>query len=392
MLVQQGVFSSEDVAFLRAGLQKGSQKKYDSAVLHWDRYQAEHAPNIPTELLGSMPPDAFRLVMVKFVRHLSEAVNLSSSSISGVLASIQYVLKTSGKSVHNFKDPMLSLARSATLPPQRARSETQLANQQTPVTVDMIVWLRGELWVGDKVDSMMTYMGCALGFTFLLRVSEFVQDRSCEEHAFLAKDITLYMTDKNTRHPWTLRPSEVTLVHSASLINHSNKAGHRKTLFIDRSSVLESELVSDIAQWCVVSKVKADDPFLSRWEIRNGKSFHKKLTRPMINAALKSAASAFNVSTLKMSTRGCRVGGASSMKAKGGEAARDVICETGGWSREAGRDLLYERDNPLAANALSITRTSSNILTTDDIRHMAAATQVGIKRRRTDVGDALSQP
>ena len=58
----------------------------------------------------------------------------------------------------------------------------------------------------------------------------------------------------------------------------------------------------------------------------------------MINKALVLASEAFGLKHFEFSSRSYRVGGATSMKAKGGDEVRSLICETGGWDPRARND------------------------------------------------------
>ena len=306
---------------------------------------------------------------------------LSSGTIKKACASLRFESAVHGDSTQVFDNDSITLARKATLDSKRNISIQKEQRKRFPVTLDMIMWMRTYYYSRGDIDSKMTYVGCVMAFTYMWRVSQYVLSSQSEEHAILAEDVRIYTSKVKYFFPWELESIDRKQIESALFIVRSGKAGNETNyLFLGRKSKIESQLLDDIVEWSQLSGVQRGDPFLSRYKLHGSRNRRKRLTRRMISSALKIAAAAFGMDAVAFASHSLRIGGATSLKAKGGsrDTIKRIAGSTAGWSQNSCADEIYQLgtefdDNVLSRlddNALSISRTCFRVLTAEEVRRL----------------------
>ena len=362
----------KDELHLQRGVKKLTAKRYSGDDNSWTTFLA--LKKYPERLqLDNLPTEEQRRLVVRFIRYLFEEMHLPAHDIATKLSALQFKLKSTCRDINIFSDPTIALARKGTLPSARAESLRKSKRKRMPVTLDMTQWHRGQYWrypaskqdERSAIDDRMTYIGVVLAFAFLWRISQYVLDSQCADHAIMTEDINIFMRDKSVRFPWEMRGQDPKQVVAMLFVSHSSKndkAGRGAYLYLQRKSPSESELLETVVEWCIESGVQKGDPLLCRY----CQGRRKLLTRQMVNTSLKVMAAAFGYESLAFafSSHSLRIGGATTMISAGVEKER--VRRLGGWA-EGGCEEIYELSNPLDDNALSINSTCYQLLTSADV-------------------------
>jgi hypothetical protein len=385
--------NEQDREFLRKGVMQETIRSYKGVEKYWAaylRYQKLPASFKFIELTEHEQ----RSTLVKYMRYLKE-IGYSSGAVRKAVAQLRFDTVSCGQSVKIFdEDETVKLARRAIRESKRETSIRKDDHKRFPVTIDMISWMRGHYYVKGNIDQQMTYIGCVLAFAYMWRSSQYIMSNGGEDHHIHAEDVQLYVSKTQYYYPWEMRDKKVNTkaVDQILFIVRSGKMGNETNyLNLGRKSPLESQLVNDIVEWCKSSGVRKGDPLLSRYQAdANCRNRHKKLTRRMVSQALKITAQAHGLNALAFASHSLRIGGSTSLKAKG--ASRKVIKRiagaTAGWSEESAADEIYQLGTELDDNALSISRTCFRVLTSEEVKRMETAVQrQPAKRARGTMGN-----
>jgi hypothetical protein len=228
----------------------------------------------------------------------------------------------------------------------------------------------------DDIDNRMTFLGCAIGITFLRRVSEYNTVDNRSNHTLLTDDVSIMIRHQrnmlgNCIGSWQVKLYNININDIASVrfvfrSNKTDQGGRGIYLFLKNESKYEMELIKCVLNWCIISQFKLSEPFLSR-RYKN----RSKVLRPcMVNTMLKQAADAFGFCQVRdaFTSHSLRIGGATTLMAN--DIDRSTIQRIGGWSIvESASDSIYELNTPHDESnlwsALSSTPTTNHISTQD---------------------------
>ena len=275
--------------------------------------------------------------MVEFLYRLYER-GVSPEALDRIMSAVKFIFK---RGTHEGKswldDESIRLARSAVKKQVSARDKSiaKELRKRAPVDMSMIKKARDMFWSklseeAGVLDSAMTYMGMVLAFHFMWRVSEYIMDEKCKEHAVLTADVIFVVEADQLLSRSALRSELIRAeqtrrsgVHVARILfvvrsSKTSGNGISRYLSLGRTSPLEVQLIEDIVQWVRWSgEVHLDQPFLSRWGLSKGGYRPKKLTRRMVSDGLKVVADALGYRSIGFAPQSLRRGGASTMIAKG---------------------------------------------------------------------------
>ena len=377
-----------DRALCSKGVAKSTLKKYTAARSDvWDEYL--RVKRHPADLdLAVLPVEEQRRIIVRFIRYLLEEKKESADQVALRLVTLQFELKTTCKDIAIFSDATIALARKGMQPSAREKSKKREQRARAPVTKDILLGSKHRFWryssspkdAREAMDDRMTYVGLELAFAFLWRISQYVLDSQCAEHALMCEDVNIFMLDGTVRFPWEMRDEDAKKVERILFVSRSSKndkGGRGQYMYLQRKSEDEIELLEMVAQWCKESGVRQGDPLLCRYF--NGR--RKKLTRKMINTSLKVIAASFGLQSVAFafSSHSLRIGGATSMIAAGADPER--VRRLGGWA-EGGCAEIYELATPLDDNALSISSTCFKVLTLAEVMAMIPPAKRAMMQRR----------
>ena len=144
-----------------------------------------------------------------------------------------------------------------------------------------------------------------------------------------------------------------------------------RLLFINRDPAPESSFIDLLVYWVQIAQlIDEHDPFLSRYQLHNGRLLRKKLHRRMISEALKVMADHFGLDRLEFSSHSLRIGGATAAAIGGISDA--VVKRIGGWSLNSESHQGYSRATQHDHGPLSIMLSQSNQLTVDGVRQISS--------------------
>lgn len=371
------------------GVAKSTLSKYTAAKNNkWVEYL--RAKGHPQDLdLGTLAREEQRRIIVRFIRYLLEEKKETADQVALRLVTLQFELKTTCKDIAIFADATVALARKGMQPSAREKSKKREQRARAPVTKDILLGSKHRFWryaaapkdARAAMDDRMTYVGLELAFVFLWRISQYVLDSECAEHAIMCEDVTFFMRDGTVRFPWEMGgqdPKKVDMILFVTRSSKNDKGGRGQYMYLRRNSADEIELLEMVAQWCKESGVQKGDPLLCRYF--NGR--RKKLTRRMVNTSLKVIAASFGFESVAFafSSHSLRIGGATSMIAAGVDPEK--VRRLGGWA-EGGCAEIYELRNPLLTdNALSLTSTAFEVLSLEQVMTMIPPTRRALMQHR----------
>ena len=336
---EQGV-----VEFLRASVAVSTSTKYDTSWWLWVRFRKSQDLFLQTLTLQSKVN-----VMVAFAMSLKNDVGISPGQIESVFSAISFQFRTNSIDTVWLKSDIISTAKKSCSKKwtERAVAERRLANIKLPWTLELNQVARKRLW-SKGVDGRMTYLGIAIGFNNLNRISEVIQTSS--EHGFMVEDCELFMVDGRILKPWEVRQMrrKVEIAH-IMLTNVSSKSSHGKgrllPLYVGMDE-RQKQLVEDLVAFFREAGSKEGDPLLSRWKLGR----RKILTSKMVSTAMKETAESCGLNPAEFSTKCLRIGGNTALSAA--NVDRSIVKQIGGWSNKADNDQFYNR--ALHPGALSV--------------------------------------
>ena len=235
--------------------------------------------------------------------------------VHAMCAAVKFYFTSHGNAVGFLSGPLVTMTKTALT----RTAVPSLKRPREPATYDMVKHVRQIRWVEimekneelDKARSMMEYLGIALAFNFMMRVSEY----TLGVHALMHDDVWFVGNQPfNRQYSCTeirekgVKCGEIRLINfiirtSKTDQPGSNNVGRKVSLEADTD--VEKQLVNDLVTWCEISGVKQNDQFLSRWF--NGKN--KRLRSNEVTIAIKEAATFFNLDKDQFMSHSLRLGG-----------------------------------------------------------------------------------
>lgn len=257
-----------------------------------------------------------------------------------------------------------------------------------PVTYDMVEYIRRVCWTNyqtfepkaDEAKIKMKYLGSALAFNFMLRVSEYTASKD-NKHTLLAKNVSFVSKQSDPTKPtcWTAQdirnknilPAQVSLVNFNIATSKTDQPGvHNTGRLVSLNPTLrnEFELLEDLISWCKISFIgmNEDDIFLSRYYL--GKNY--KLISKDINSILGLTAVHFGLESIYFKPHSLRIGGVSAKSRAGNSVAETK--KVAGFASNSNAVNRYDRLNVHDKGAFSAVDSSSSheILKASDISIM----------------------
>ena len=367
----------ERATFLRQGLGKNTNQRYEVNKGHWETFATEKGWGGDL-CMKKASTDEKREVLVDYLRYLKVEVKMNGAEITRIMSALRSRWVDGLSDVRVFSDASVKRARKATKgATSRESHQKKEKARRMPVTMDLIEMERVNDWVNTSDTTRnMVYIAVVLAFNFMFRVSEYVMDIKSEEHALRAEDVLFLRRDKQTPlWAWTVKEVKKEEVQSILFVLRSSKTGEGRYLYLGRESVVEDRTVNDVVEWATLSGIQRGDPFLSRWAMgKNHQLSRKKLTREMINTTLKGLARQAGLASVgfAFTSHSLRIGGATSMMAAG--KTRTEVKRTAGWKRDSACDEIYEMNTPADQGALSIASSQFRVLDIADVHKMLPPT------------------
>lgn len=309
--------------------------------------------------LDMLPPAS---VTVAFIAYCFFLRRLSPATISTYLAGVGFHFRFAGLDTAFLSSTQVDMAKSGALLLAR-RDATAGQTTTLPCSLDMILAYARSVPVGyERYHAIVT--GMLLGFSLLLRVSEYVALPNSNHH-FRSQDVTFALCDGSTRashsiqvDDWSQITKVIFLVRSAK----NDTQGHgNKMIFARRPTEATSGvcICKVTFDWAVRARLQPDDPFLSyrqQWHVSYSE----------INQAVKAAATLARLPQARFSTHSLRYGGASALAAAG--VSHYGIQLYGRWHSTA--FLQYLKMSEAVFNRTLDVILTSDSLSVADIRHL----------------------
>ena len=309
------------------------------------------------------------LILMAFVSYLVEELKIrGSKEVGGVLSGLRFEWNRQCLPSAFFEDPRVGAAKQGSRLTTGEMREYACKSKETrklPVCTEMVSWLRGKLFAGSGYNaqglySKGVYLAAAVAFDMGLRPGNVrkVDGNLREDHCIRAGDMIFrieclgvkehigggeqirnYLSqEEGGRH--VIDQDRLSNVKGVGIQVVTSKTSHRmrapiQSWEIMRGTVHEEALLEDLCEFMVVSGVREDEPFCSRWAPdRKGVMRRKVVTAKDLSQAVKDAARAFGLPVENFSAKSLRSGFASQMSACG--VPREEFLPRGGWSIKSG--------------------------------------------------------
>lgn len=325
--------------FLRVAIKTPTGKKHDLNWARWLKFLGGRGEEEDPYLTGRQPAEQGQALGL-FVMWLLDEEGLSAETAIRCLSSVSNGWKEDAHEISLFTEPYLATVRKAarrTGGTAREQNRARIAKQRMPVVLEMVEWLRTKYICGELLERM-TYLGVALAFHFMFRVSEYVFGAD-GEHCIMLEDVDFILEDDTRVRPWELASckKEVKLALVMLRSRKNDQAGRGQCLYLSRRTPLEARLLDDLVSFCSESGGQVGDPLLCRY--KSGRCL--KLTTRHVKAALTVIAHHFNFEACVFAGHSMRIGGATTSRTAG--ATRDEVRRVGGWAEGSSVDEIYHR-------------------------------------------------
>jgi len=356
---------------LHKSLVKGTLRKYLPAHGQWMEFLRfrNYTHNKYLDNISLMDKRKIFTLFMNWL-HTEKEVNPSN-----VMTGLRHSFLTACADTDIFKDPTIISARNSFGLSGRERSKNKEKKYRYPISYDMIIWLRYDCYKQNDIDKIMTYLGIAMAFNFLLRASEYAWDSDTKgAHSILNEDVKFETTDGarlSTRE--VADPLNKNRTYNFMIfINRSHKGnskGRGRIVMLKRETQEESLLLDDVIAFNKKKNAHVDtDLFFSR--IANNRL--KKLIRNMISVALKSVAIEFDLPPEHFSSHCARIAGATVLEHAG--HSDSIIKKIGNWSSDV--SLMYPDTTSATTGVLNIIDSKQKHLSVDDVRRLKPFTSI----------------
>lgn len=299
---------------------------------------------------------------VAFIAYCFFSKKLSPATIATYLASVGYYYRLNGISAGFLHSDAVDMARSgASLLHRQLRPVRDTST--LPCSLEMILtYQRSVPAAYEKHHAVIT--GMLLGFSLLLRVSEYVA-LPTSSHFLRSQDVT-FVLHSGAHIPshmvsealWPQVTKVVFLIRSAK--NDSEGSGNR--MVFSRKDCVDSTtfcICRVTFDWATRARLVLDDAFLSYRQLW-------QVSYKDINTAVKEAAVMAGLNPARFSTHSLRYGGASALAAAG--TSYYSIQQYGRWKSSI--FLQYLKLSEEVFNRAFASLSHANNLSTNDIRLM----------------------
>ena len=345
--------------FLEKGLSKNTLTNYTKGVQIWIQYLTSCGfvtdPSHPLLRWSCLSLSKQVQLIISYIMCLHEEQRWTSKRISTNISGVRDFVRRNLLDLNAFNHESISLALKATQPDSRTTSLLRETKKRLPVTAEMVSWYKNKCWrfgaiaSSIDIDQRMTFLGVAIGLTFLRRVSEYTYDGR-SQHTILAEDVHFI----SKHNPPVAIPSfdvprtkfelnDVSTMRFIFRTSKTDQGGRGTYLFLQAKNHEEFDLIKCFMHWCKIAGLEVGVPFLSR--LYQGR---RKTLRPnMVNAALKEIADDFGFQDVRnaFTSHSLRIGGATALIASG--STRETVQRIGGWSTApTSSDSIYALNTP----------------------------------------------
>jgi hypothetical protein len=355
---------------------KGTGNTYQSVWINKWKPFLQTRDILQNDYLFGIDKASVEVLIVEFMLDMATTTGVKPGTVFNALASVKHflalhnpaALESLGDSSILLKKTKAAISKMEER--KRVANRTPHKEPQSPMTLDMIHWLRAKYWsnISASTDEKMTYLAILVGFNGLMRECEFV-DKSNRTEVSPICGGDLYFEVNRDRLVYSTQqireaniPSQQVIQVTVSIpFTKTNKSGEAKVCTIKRSSSEECGILIDsLVTWCTLSGISDNEVLFSRYST---KGTYKKLTSFEVSKMIKEVAIAHGLPESALSSRSLRIGGRTTLNNSGAEI--EQIMAVGGWA--SGAHKIYQRPTKMDEGALSVITTDKRILTSSDI-------------------------
>jgi hypothetical protein len=232
----------------------------------------------------------------------------------------------------------------------------------------------GKPWTIEGVDNKAIYLCIALMYDTGKRISNFTHKdgvdaedhciRTHDVHFVFSPDSVTIPVDEQFKDYMTGNNIDLKDITHAQLHFYTQKEGYKNTITIEppitisRGTVLESELLDNLIEWCLFNRNFGEAELLTR----NMNNRVKHLTRRKVGDAIKNVAEKLNLDPNQFGTRLLRSGftTVTSIHCKEPGTHESDLLRRGGWAKNSRVPQKYYNKSTDNEGALSYPENSFN--------------------------------
>jgi hypothetical protein len=314
-------------------------RTHQAGWLRWVGYLGDRDPYMRGASLLEQ-----RCLLAGFCEHLVFASHCTKGTVGTVQSAIvNQIARDLGGSVNLYGDVVIRQVFSIAKAAASKVNQPKLKVRVLPLTQEIGQASRAGASVGDA-DYRMADLAMRLGQRLGCRPSELVATGQ-SKHYLISNQVSFHSVSA----PPTLGSDgdklsqDASNVRSVKLNWNTSKTG-RRVHYLERSTAVDDELVSDLVEWARHGQLLPADPFFTSY--RAGR--RKVMTSKMLTAHIRSFAQAAGLASTSLGPKSMRVGRATELSAAG--ASKTEIDESVQWSTKSRSSLTYTRVVPPSAS------------------------------------------
>ena len=205
-----------------------------------------------------------------FINHLDKDLGKSRNSIGSVMAALRFLFLCNLEDIAFFESKGVKQIRKSLIERGRCNAEMPVKNSTMFITLEMILWLRDQLFSTDEPINMKEFMivlSILLGFHFGYRIGEISISNGNNSHTIQCRDVIFETFDGDFINAIDAKHHRITSIFLCIVILRSRKAdqhGGGDPYFICRYTDASIQLLEDMFWWAQVSSNNPYEIFFYR--------------------------------------------------------------------------------------------------------------------------------
>ena len=305
-----------------------TRKAYDSvkAESHWTNFlkseESGDFVNANNVYLYNVAERDKQEALCLFINYLDKDLGKSRNSIGSVMAALRFFFLRNLEDIAFFESKGVKQIRKSLIERGRCTAKIPVKGTTMFLTVEMLLWLRDELFSTGKPLDLKRFMICLsifLGFHFGYRIGEISISNGNDDHTMLCKDVIFETFSGEFIYAIDAKHHLVSTIFLCIVILRSRKAdqtGGGDPYFICRYTDASIQLLEDMFWWAQISSTNPDEIFFYRPNpTRKNTGYH--LRSKEIIEMIRTSAKHFGLDPKRFAGKSMRNSAASHLNAQG---------------------------------------------------------------------------
>jgi len=304
-----------------------------------------------------------------FINYLYKDLLKSRNSIGSIMAALRFLFLCNLEDISFFESKGVKQIRKSLIERGRCTEQLNVKGTTMFLTIEMILWLRDQLFSPGKPLNLKEFMICLsilLGFHFGYRIGEVSISNGNDSHTLQCRDIIFETFDGDFIYAIDAKHHKISSIFLCIVILRSRKAdqhGGGDPYFICRYSDASIQLLEDMFYWAQISSSNPYEIFFYRPNPESKRKGGYHLRAKEVVEMIRTSAVHFGFDPKRFVGKSMRSSAATHLNAQGlnSEARKSV---TGHASTSSFN--IYVRPTVKDCGVLDLSVT--NELTTQDIK------------------------